>query len=140
MSPYSNSISFLFRDEDGNVKKVKNLATPIPITIEQDPMKPPDELVTEYANPEMVASRKDAYWFYHAMNKPQEPVTTSIHLRFRPTNITGNQLLVCASFGELPDIEKGNIEACSLIPSHSSLTGKKSFVSIEKLCNLNLGI
>ena len=124
VSKYSNSLSFSFRDKDGNIKKVTNLATPIPIKIQQDKAKPADVLKTEYANPEIVQSRPDEYLFYHAVNKPQEPVVTSIHLRFRPTNMTGNQLLVFVSFAEMPDIEKHNIEAVCLIPSNTKYAGK----------------
>ena len=123
MGKYSNSLSISLRDEDGNIKEVKNLATPIPITIEQDKNKPPDNLATEYANPQMVESRPDEYLFYHSINKP-DSAKTSIHVKFRPTNTTGNQLLVLFSFGRLPSIEERNIEAAFLVPSHTDLTGK----------------
>lgn len=124
MNEYSNCVSFSFRDKDGNKRKVENLASPIPISIKQDPNKPADMFSAEYANPEIVASRENEYLFFHAVNKPLQPNVTSIHLTFRPTNITGNQLLVLVSFAELPDIEKKNIEAVCMIPSHTDYTGK----------------
>ena len=124
VSPFSNCVSFSFRDKDGNKKKVKNLASPIPITIKQDVNKPPDALATEFANPEIVATRENEFLFYHKVIKPQLPIWPSIHLTFRPTNVTGNQLLVLLSHNEKPDPEKGIIKHVCMIPSHTDYTGK----------------
>ncbi|KAH3869676.1 hypothetical protein DPMN_032846 [Dreissena polymorpha] len=124
MGQHHRQVTIEFSRGDGTEYPVRNLTTPVIVTIAEDPNAPQFNWSgVDLAKPVIPADRADEVFFYHEVfvNNP-----AAIQIKFRPTNISkDNQLLVLVNFDEKPSlsVNKTNVKAAGMIPRNTRDTG-----------------
>ncbi|XP_055954867.1 uncharacterized protein LOC126810750 isoform X1 [Patella vulgata] len=104
----SNGLVIDIFDDNGDVRVIKNLVTPIEFKIPRDVNAP----VPKYKEADPFVAEWD-YFYYHRVNITKKGA--SLHIQFDISNST-TKFLVVVKFGEFPDIEKKICDFVGVIP------------------------